>query len=83
MILNKWKTRYLIESITSNGTNGFCLSCGNYFKTGDEMIIFEKGKINQIAYIKVCAKCYIKGLITKIGFKKTDQLIKEIIEEKI
>ena len=82
--MNKKFLNQTIEILESNGTNnGYCMGCGNFFKKGDYFIVFEKGKINQIAYYKICAKCYINHLANKIGWRKLNKLILELCEEKI
>lgn len=76
------KIKNLIEINDSNG-KGFCRSCETYFKKGDVFIILEKSRINQIIHYKICAKCYLKYLSDKVGWKQVNALITEIIEEKI
>ena len=74
----------LIEINRNEGTNqGYCIICRRNFCKGDYIIVVQKGEINKVRYVKVCAEFYLQLLADKMGWKEIQELILKILERKI
>ena len=62
---------------------GYCKVCKENFKKDDYYLLLEQAKINKITIIKLCPTCFLTPLATKIGWKKVEELLIKICEEKI
>jgi len=78
------KQRKEMRIFKSNGTNqGYCRVCKKYFKKNDYYYIFLNQKLDRVYTIKVCVKCFVRNLVENIGTKKLNDLILNVVEEKI